>query len=463
MEPRPTYERLLDYVLGESTPAEARQVEAMLESDAELREETACIRLVIGAVRDLPVADVSEQALQRLFAAARESSAAREPAPVIHLRAGLWQYAWRVAAALMIGAIVVFGLSQMPPGPGPTVARVIDGDRAWLQDGEVLESAIGSRPRLQFATGEVLLDGAGAVRLSRRGEFGPPVIDVIRGRVVLTATGAALEARVAEQTLNLEPGSSVALEYEHEFQRVSEDGRVVQIQRLPLARAAELGAQVYGMKIDACELPAQVAGRRISFTGADMDAGSFVASLVQAASRFGVSDFPARDGVKLVYSGVTDSGEGLDKAAVQIAVLAGGATVSRNGEQTRLHESRGENSFQVTTGQGAGAQVRSSDALARMVAWAGGLESAAVEARLRDVSARAGRLPRGAVIHSDRLVLRKEGEVKDRVFLLGSAEFTFPLGGRRLGRPVSVLSTGVEFEVNGETRREFLPLAVVSR
>lgn len=471
MEPRPIYERLLDYALGESTPAETQEIRNLLERDPELREETARMRYVIDAVRDVPVADVSEEALQRMFSSARETvpamaevdDAADEIAPVIHARFGFWSYATRIAAALLIAAAVIFGLSQMPSGPGAPIAKVVDGEHSyWVHNGDTVESGIGSRPTISFATGSVLLDGASAVRVVSDGSLAPVRIDIDRGRAVATATSAGIEVRLAEQTLSVEPGATVALEYERPFNRVSPDGREVEVQRLTLVEAAKLGSGTYGVNIDASGLPAEVAKRRISFTGADMNAEAFVASLVEAASRFGVNE--ARDGkkVSLVYGSATERNEGLDEAAVSIAMLQGSATLTRAGAETRLRADKTDNAYGVTTSQGAMVENRSSDAMARMVVWAGGAGNAAIESHLRDVAVRTGRLPQGSVIHTDRLVLHK-AEGPERVFLLGGPEFTFPLPQGRMGRVVGLMSSGAEFEVEGEIQREFIPLSMLSR
>jgi hypothetical protein len=278
----------------------------------------------------------------------------------------------------------------------------------------------------------------------------------------------ALVASAAEQNLAIEAGSTVAVDYERPYQSVSADGRVVEVQRQTLAEVAALGERTYGIKINVSELDAELRNnRRVSFYGADMTPQVFVASLAQAAARYGVHEVAlnTRD-VKLVYKGGSDSGEGVDAATLNVAVLAGNATVSREGTSARLSAGTGSNGFCARTTQGAMPQQHSGDALARMVVWAGGMGNGSVESSLRNHASRGGSLPRGAVIHSDRVVLIQGAPQMagaERVFLLGGPEFTFPLPGDRKGRLVGLMSTGAEFEVKGELKREFIPLSALGR
>lgn len=477
MSSRPIYERLIDFTLGDMPPDEAREMEALLAGDEVLREEAARMKRNIALVRAVPDTEISESALSRLFVAAHSPNAQPELATINAMpqaehgrrlesaSRGAWFYAWRVAAAVVISAAVLIGVSRMPEGPQAVVATVNGpSGPVMVHDGELVESPIGERLTVSLPSGEVLLDGGSALRVHGAGDYAQPEIEVVRGRAVLSASSAPLNATVAEQRLNIEPGASLALSYEQPFQRISDDGRVVEVQRLKIADAAKLGAETYRIKIDTAGLPTEVSDRRVSFTGADMSAELFVASLVDASSRFGVSEVPLnqRD-VKLVYTGSSDSGEGLDKAVLDIALLKGGATVSREGQTTRLSVS-GANAFSASSNEGIKTDSRSADALARAVVWAGGMKNPAIDSRLRDVSTRAGSLPAGSVIHSDRLVLRKaETGADERVFLLGGPEFTFPLPGDRKGRLVGLMSTGAEFEVQGEIKREFIPLSSLGK
>lgn len=471
MQPLAQNNRLIDFALGELDPAAERALLDEMERDPALREQAERIRRNVLLVRAVPANDIAQSALDRLFAAVREASHAPahaggedHVAPVIPMGNRMWRYVSRVAAALLISGTVLFGLSQMPDGPAPSVARVFDDTgTAWVHDGDIVESGIGSRRVVRFATGEVLLDGTSAVRLTRNGEFAPPTVEVLRGRAVLSATTAALNASAAENTLALQPGASVALSYELPWQQVSADGRVVEIQRLTVAEVAALGEKTYGIKIETGELPQEVRTRRLSFAGNGMTPEAFVASMVEAAARFGVSDIALnqRD-VKLVYKGAPDRADGLDASVLSITLLSGKATVSRENETTALVDAN--NSFEASNTRGIGTEQRSQDHIARMVVWAGGLGNSAVDGKLRNVAARGGHLPQGTVIHTDRLVLRKAGaDEPERVFLLGGPEFTFPLPGDRKGRLVGLMSTGAEFEVQGETKREFIPLSALGK
>lgn len=460
--------RLIDFALGELDPAAERALLAEMDADSALRAQAERIRRNVLLVRAVPANDIAQDALARLFAAVREASAAHignHEADIIPMGDRMWRYVSRAAAALLISGAVIFGLSQMPDGPAPSVARVLDETgTGWVHSGDVVESAIGGRRVLRFATGEVLLDGASAVRLTGTGAYGTPAIEVLRGRVVVSATTAPLTTSVAENELSLEAGSTVALDYELPYQRVSADGRIVEIQRQTVADVAALGEKTYGIKIDVSGLDPQVRQRRLSFFGADMTPEAFVASLVEAAAKYGISEAPInqRD-TRLVYRGGPDRGEGLDASVLSVALLAGRAVVKSDDHNVRLVEGA-HNSFEATSTRGTGAETRSSDNLARMVVWAGGLGNSTVDGKLRNVAARSGHLPQGAVIHSDRLVLRKQdANEPERVFLLGGPEFTFPLPGDRKGRLVGLMSTGAEFEVQGETRREFIPLSSLGK
>lgn len=488
MEPNPDqnpmHDRLIDFALGDISREDEALLYAQFERDPALREQAERIRRNVLMVRAVPANDISEAALARLFAAVREAGKpesvaadsgtdhgqdVHKPAPVYSLAGWLRAHAVRIAAAVVVSSAVIFGLSQMPELPAPAVARIsADGVTRWVHDGELIQSAIGERRQIAFQGGEVLLDGASAVRLHRTGDFSAPMIEVVRGRAVLSAQTAPLAASAAEQNLAIEAGSTVALDYEQPYQSVSADGRVVEIQRQTLAEVAALGERTYGIKINVSELDAELRNnRRVSFYGADMTPEVFVASLAQAASRYGVHEVAlnARD-VKLVYKGGSDSGEGVDAAMVNVAVLSGHVTISRETESVRLSAGAGNNGFSARTTRGAMPQQRSGDALARMVVWAGGMGNDSVESSLREHTSRGGSLPRGTVIHSDRVVLIQGvpgGTGAERVFLLGGPEFTFPLPGDRKGRLVGLMSTGAEFEVKGELKREFIPLSSLGR
>ncbi len=498
MEPNPSqnpsHDRLIDFALGDISREEEALLYAQFDRDPALREQAERIRRNVLMVRAVPANDISEAALARLFAAVREAGIAQpaaaaaghatehatehatghedhKPGKILSLADWLRTHAMRIAAAVVVSGAIIFGLSQMPELPAPSVARIsADGVTNWVHDGELVEAAIGDRRQITFQGGEVLLDGASAVRLHRTGDFTAPMIEVVRGRAVLSAGNVALNATAAEQNLDIEAGSSVAVDYERPYQSVSADGRMVEVQRQTLAEAAALGERTYGIRINVSELDAELRNnRRVSFYGTDMTPEVFVASLAQAASRYGIHEVAlnTRD-VKLVYKGGSDSGEGVDAAMVNVAVLAGNATVSRQGESstTRLSAGAGNNGFSARTTQDAMPLQRGSDALARMVVWAGGMGNNSVEASLREHASRGGSLPRGTVIHSDRVILiqgASNAAGPERVFLLGGPEFTFPLPGDRMGRLVGLMSTGAEFEVKGELKREFIPLSALGK
>lgn len=476
MDPLAHNHRLIDFALGELDPATEAALLAEMERDPALREQAERVRRNVLLVRAVPANDISDAALHRLFAAVRDFAGAGVQAPgggaestheaaILPMGDRMWRYVSRAAAALLIAGTVVFGLSQMPEGPAPSVARVIDdGGSSWVHDGDVVESGIGGRRVVRFGTGELLLDGASAVRLTRSGEFAPPTVEVLRGRAVVTAHTAALQVGVAENRLDLLPGATVALDYALPYQSVSADGRVVVVQRQTVAETAALGEKTYGIRIDTSALDKEVLSRRLSFFGNDMSPEAFVASMVESARRYGVGEVPLnqRD-VKLVYRGAPDRADGLDASVLNIALLAGNATVSRENETIAL-AAGGSNSLEASSTRGIGTEQRSQDHIARMVVWAGGLGNAAVDGKLRNVAARGGHLPHGTVIHTDRLVLRKaDPSEPERVFLLGGPEFTFPLPGDRKGRLVGLMSTGAEFEVQGETKREFIPLSALGK
>lgn len=444
-----TPEMLAALLLGELDQAQEQAVRAALQADPALRQRRDAMELHLRAVRAARPPQPSATALENLFAAARRA----QPVAPVHSLASWRGVLVRAAAAVVIAAGVLVGLSNMPVGPGLPTGRVADG--AWAHDGELLEAGLGSPRRVSFRGGELLLDGSAAVRMHRTGEFTPPVLELERGRAVVTAQGAPVQVKAGDRTATLDAGSSLAVDWDRPYERVSEGGAHVEVQRLAISQVAELGRRVYSLNINDADLPEEVRRRRISFYGDAMTRDSFVAAFVQAAGRFGVSEEATTSAVKLVYRGAADRGEGEDESLLRLAVVSGGAVVAGGTAPTRLERRAGAASELVLgSAREPSAQPQTDAALGRMLVWARGRGSEGLDRVLADVDALSQGLPAGSVIHSDRLVLPK-GE--ERVFMLGSAEFSYPLPDGRRGRLVGLLSSGAEFEVRGDARRVFLP------
>jgi hypothetical protein len=143
---------------------------------------------------------------------------------------------------------------------------------------------------------------------------------------------------------------------------------------------------------------------------------------------------------------------------LRIATVRGDARVQDSAGELALSE-LSQNVVEFRTGTEAAPRNLEPERLGQMLVWAGGLGNESVATHLPGVNTSDEQLPQGSVIYTDKLVLHGE---EDRVYVLNGPEFNFPLPGGRMGRLVGLMSSGAEFEVEGETAREFVPFRRLS-
>jgi hypothetical protein len=137
---------------------------------------------------------------------------------------------------------------------------------------------------------------------------------------------------------------------------------------------------------------------------------------------------------------------------LDLALLDGKASVVQAGKRIALDTS---NNLVTLSASGSERAARAdADDLNRQVVWAAGTKGAWA-GHVRDVRPSADPLPRGTVIHTDKMVLF--GEQGKRIFKLGASDYDYVLPGGRKGRVVQLTSSGAVFEVQNDLVREFVP------
>ncbi|MCA8913909.1 MAG: hypothetical protein KDB90_00755 [Planctomycetes bacterium] len=467
-----TRQKLIAWMIGDLSPEESRPFEASLAADADLQRQRNQLERTLTVVRAVPSEDVSDKAFARLMAAAAhvepESADPAEaemfavdetPDNVIRINFLLRTVMPRVAAVAVIVFIFGLGVWITPGSLKPTVAGVYDDHgMAMVVDGDLVESRVGEPRRLTFPTGEVLLDGASAVRVHATGPFSAPSFEVERGRVVVTASATPVSLNVGGRSVQLGKGSMLSVDYDHAYANIAEDGSIVEVQRMPIGEVAALAEKAYNVKLYAGGVPESVRNTRVSFYGSNLNAEAFIDSFVEAASRFGVTIDETRR--YLSYESRSGRVEPNEEWKLDIAVLQGAASVSEEGYILPLGGKGLPNFVSYNASEAGHADLRGlgNDDLNRQVVWAAGATGAtsgALGERLRDVKPSAEPLPNGSVIHTDSLVLNGDGG--KRIFKLGGPDFDFPLAGGRRGRLVQLTNSGAVFEIQGEIVREFVP------
>lgn len=455
----PKRENLIAWMLGDLSPDAARPLEAKLAGDADMQAERSKLERTLTLIKSVPSDDVSDDAVARLLAAAGKVCPETESETEAEPEAQLIRLDWfrralpRAAAAVMIA--FVFGLGVwLTPGDLPEQVAVVSGEHGSqpVYDGELIESRAGSIRQISFATGEVLMDGASAVRVKSNGQYAAPSFEVERGRVVVTASRTPLNLSVAGREVQMDKGAMLAVNYDRAYANIAADGSVVEVQRMPIGEVAALAEKAYGIKLNAGGLPETVASQRITFYGSNLDKDAFKESFVESAGMFGVTLDETGDYLR--YEPRSGRVIPNEEWQLDIAVLEGSVDVKQSGAAIAL-DSVGKNFVSVSSTKADKTEPMTLDAagLDRQVVWAAGTDGALGE-RLHDVKRSVEPLPPRSVIHTDSLVLN--GEMGKRIFKL-SGDFNFPLPGGRMGRLVQLTNNGAVFEVKGEVVRVVVP------
>jgi hypothetical protein len=459
-KPQSAEARLAALLLGDLPAADALKLQAEVAQDAQLQKARGNVEGLLGIMRADPQADVSPGALKSLFDKSRDMMAEPEvaqQADLIRISELIRVYLPRVAAVAVV--VFTFGMlvTKLPEGPVPTVGTVVDEDgKQFIRAGELVEARMGSPRRVTFNTGEVLLDGGTALRVSGGTGFTTPSISLERGRVAIDARSRDFSVSVAGRNVHVGKGGLATIELDVPYAHIDRAGAVVEIRRTTVKEVAELAKRTWGVDLYAGGLPQMIQEQRVSFYGVGLDSADFVQSFVAAASRFGVR--LGNDGQSLEYRQASGSFDMESEQVLRIATVRGDARVQDSAGELALSE-LSQNVVEFRTGTEAAPRNLEPERLGQMLVWAGGLGNESVATHLPGVNTSDEQLPQGSVIYTDKLVLHGE---EDRVYVLNGPEFNFPLPGGRMGRLVGLMSSGAEFEVEGETAREFVPFRRLS-
>jgi hypothetical protein len=441
-----TRHRLIAWALGELSPEEYRALVPMLsdrEASEELEREHRQLERTLNLLRNMPSDDASDALVQRVLAAAAEPQ--HEIVQISWFRRALP----RVAAAAAIIFVLGAGVWFTPGGLQTSVGEYTDGGLLGnLLEGEPLETRVGETRHLKFATGEVLLDGATTVRMRSTGEYSAPVLEVERGRVVVTAANAPMEVVVANRTIVLQEGAVLAVNYDRAYANIPEDGLFVEIQRVKIGDVAELAERAYGIQLDTSAVPQNVRDIRVTFYGSDLNSDKFLDSLADAVAVYGLR--LDEDRRALNYRGASGPVKENDEWQLDLAVLQGSASL---GNGVTLDEMT--NFVSLSAGGKDDARRLGLDELQSQVVWATGTAGAVREHLPANVRQSGDTLPGGTVIYADKMVLH--GEVGKRIYKLGASEYDYVLPGGRKARVVQLMNSGAVFETQGELVREFVP------
>jgi len=179
----PLHEKLCAWILGETTPDEAREVEAALARSAELREERARLEATIGAVRGAFAApeSLSQDALSTLLSAAASGAGGQHRLRAVPpARPRSLSMALRAAAAVtallggVLGALHLAEPRRFDARPGDLEAARLD-----------------ERPALESSEAEALAKRGYEPRAERQdGAFVPPSGEADAVRRVAGEAGA---------------------------------------------------------------------------------------------------------------------------------------------------------------------------------------------------------------------------------------------------------------------------------
>lgn len=463
-----TRHKLIAHILGDLDRDEGAALERELDDNAGLREEHTRLQRQVRVMRLLPEDDAPDEVVNRLVAKVaggnlEESTAGHTPddasndteAPVIPMpRLTAASFA-RVAALFVIAFLFGLAVYVTPTGPEETIAEVTDdsGLVTHVKGAELVEARMGTPRTLRFAAGEVHLDGGSAVSLITEEDSVAPRVMVDRGRVIVSAKAKALRINVAGNDVELDRGGVLAIDYDVAFANLASDGSFVEVQRMPIHEVARLALDTYGIELNAGALPENVRNFRVTFYGNNLDEREFVESFVDSAARFGVR--LDSDGRHLKYEPRSGRIESSNPWALDIAVLEGNAHVRGEAGDVRLAGESGMPNYVSLTPADPGARDIKSlngDEMDRAVVWATGFGEGYTRTEISSEP-----LPRRAVIHTDKLVLR--GDQGNRIFVLDGPEFDFPLPGGRMGRLVQTTASGAEFEVKEQDQRVWVPFS----
>lgn len=468
-------EKLIALLLGDLPGDDARDLEAKLATDADLQDQRRQLEGTLLAVRSIPAEDASESAVQSLLQAAAElelsvqelpgetlepevvGEVAAEPqGKVIRVNFLMRAVLPRVAAVALIVFILGVAVMFIPRVDMRTVPAYVDG--AAVVDGSLVESRAGDTRTITFPTGEVLLDGASAVRVHSTGKYSPPRFEVERGRMVLTASGHAVNVAVAGNEVQVEQGGMLAVSYDRAYANIANDGSLVEIQRMPIEEVAVLAERAYGLKLDLSAIDASIKRKRVTFYGSGLSNDEFLDSFVEAARKHGVQFGADRNTLTYKTSSRVFPNE---EWALEIAVLEGSAKMI-GGKATVSLKPADFNLVSLNAEQPTRLETRTLEAneLNDTVVWAAAAGHE-LGGRLKNVRPSDETLPGGTVIFSDSLVLN--GDMGRRIFKLDGPDFDFPLPGGRKGRVVQLMGNGALFEVKGEVVREFVPFGQISK
>ncbi len=466
MDTREAKVQLPSYLIGDLSPKEAAMLEGHLDVDPQAKAAKDSMARQLLPVMNLPAPEVSEPALTKLF-----SDAKRELEKPVYQASTMWQdlraVAWRVAAVLVVGAVL--GLSIYGLTPGNTVVGQLttaNGVVQVLRAGDVIETPQGIPMTLELKSSgaRVDMDGSAALKVSRSGA--DTVVQILRGRVIVGAGAKSQLVECGESSISIEAHSVAAIDYDTPFRRIVGQGAVVELQRQTIADVALDAERLYGGRIETSALPERVAKRRISLYGMGLRRDEFMAAFMSAVERYGVTFKAEGKNLLLSYAGTAGNTADESESVLKVAPLSGKLQFNQEGVLRELSESRSQavvvEDGTVTNLESAAGAMKAQ----RMVVWAGRTDmpyfklDATVSNYITDADRNGGKVVVASALPAGTVLTEGGLRFKSGALIKVGDQIEIALPGAKGGKLLGVMSSGIEVAKGDDANtRFFVPVS----
>lgn len=467
MDTREAKIQLPSYLIGDLSPKEAAMLEGHLDVDPEAKAAKESMSRQLLPLINLQAPEVSPAALDKLFVDAR-----RELEKPVYQASTGWleirSIALRVAAVLVVGAVLGWGIYGLTPTSAVGGSMMLPtGVSSVFRYGDVIETSQGVPMTVDIKATEssIAMDGSAAIKINRTGK--EVVVEVLRGRVIVSAGKEAQLVDCGGGKINVNKRSVAAIEFDTPFKRIVGNGAVVELQRQTITDVARVAEQLYGGRIETSGLNDRVAKRRISLYGVGLRKEEFLAAFKSSSEQFGVTFQPDGKNYKLVYKETAGGSADESENVLRVAPLQGTLTYKAEGHEAKELSERTDAAAVVENGvyQGFTAQQGGFMKAQRIVVWAGrtDLPFFKLDETVSNYIAMgqsggkvvvASALPAGTVITADGLRFKSGAVVR-----IGE-KFKLDQPGTPSGTLLGVMSSGIEVAKGDDANtRYFVPVS----